>query len=240
MKEKTKSTKQNKFFTREIVGLILAVIACIIFWLPIHKYTESSGILFWKTTSEKFLDLKPDLISGGIALFFTLILYLRGVISFNNKISTLVSFLINLTLFATIIEIFISPYQANSTVKNIFLENTVSLVTSAVCIAILIFGVKEISKIVLLIFFIFMFYFNIKLVNDAMGFLGYFQLLLIVSSLFLQQNINFNQLGMEAKYLFTNQNSKPLTITEKAEKEVSFLKHAMKIRQEDKKIIEEK
>lgn len=235
MKEKTKSTKQNKFFTREIVGLILAVIACIIFWLPIHKYTESSGILFWKTTSEKFLDLKPDLISGGIALFFTLILYLRGVISFNNKISTLVSFLINLTLFATIIEIFISPYQANPAVKNIFLENTVSLVTSAVCIAILIFGVKEISKIVLLIFFIFMFYFNIKLVNDAMGFLGYFQLLLIISSLFLQQNINFNQLGMEAKYLFSNQNSKPLTITEK---ETSFLKHAMKIRQEDKIKIE--
>ena len=240
MKEKTKSTKENKFFTRENVGLFLALIACVIFWLPIHKYTESSGILFWKTTSEKFLDLKPDLISGGIALFFTLILYLRGVISFNNKISTLVSFLINLTLFATIIEIFISPYQANPAVKNIFLENTVSLVTSAVCIAILIFGVKEISKIVLLIFFIFMFYFNIKLVNDAMGFLGYFQLLLIVSSLFLQQNINFNQLGMEAKYLFSNQNSKPLTITEKAEKETSFLKHAMKIRQEDKKIIEEK
>ena len=238
MKEKTKSTKQNKFFTRKIVGLILAVIACIIFWLPIHKYTESSGILFWKTTSEKFLDLKPDLISGGIALFFTLILYLRGVISFNNKISTLVSFLINLTLFATIIEIFISPYQANPAVKNIFLENTVSLVTSAVCIAILIFGVKEISKIVLLIFFIFMFYFNIKLVNDAMGFLGYFQLLLIVSSLFLQQNINFNQLGMEAKYLFSNQNSKPLIISEDLKKETSFLKHAMKIRGEDKTKIE--
>ena len=85
-----------------------------------------------------------------------------------------------------------------------------------------------------------MFYFNIKLVNDAMGFLGYLQLLLIVSSFFLQQNINFSQLGMEAKYLFSNQNSKPLTITEKAEKEVSFLKHAMKIRQEDKTIIQEK
>ena len=238
MKEKTKSTKQNKFFTREIVGLILAVIACIIFWLPIHKYTESSGILFWKTTSEKFLDLKPDLISGGIALFFTLILYLRGVISFNNKISTLVSFLINLTLFATIIEIFISPYQANPAVKNIFLENTVSLVTSAVCIAILIFGVKEISKIVLLIFFIFMFYFNIKLVNDAMGFLGYIEILLIVSSFFLQQNISLNQLGMEVKYLFTNQNSKPLIISEDLKKETSFLKHAMKIRGEDKTKIE--
>jgi hypothetical protein len=238
MKEKTKSTKQNKFFTREIVGLILAVIACIIFWLPIHKYTESSGILFWKTTSEKFLDLKPDLISGGIALFFTLILYLRGVISFNNKISTLVSFLINLTLFATIIEIFISPYQANPAVKNIFLENTFSLVASSVCIAILIFGVKEIAKIVLLIFFVFIFYFNIKLVNDAMGFLGYIEILLIVSSFFLQQNISLNQLGMEVKYLFTNQNSKLLIISEDLKKETSFLKHAMKIRGEDKTKIE--
>ena len=238
MKEKTKSTKQNKFFTREIVGLILAVIACIIFWLPIHKYTESSGFLFWKTTSEKFLDLKPDLISGGIALFFTLILYLRGIISFENKISNLFSFLVNLTLFATIIEIFISPYQNSPAIKNIFLENTFSLVASSVCIAILIFGVKEIAKIVLLIFFVFIFYFNIKLVNDAMGFLGYIEILLIVSSFFLQQNISLNQLGMEVKYLFTNQNSKPLIITEDLKKETSFLKHAMKIRGEDKTKIE--
>ncbi len=233
MKEKTKSTKQNKFFTLEIIGLFLALIACIIFWLPIHKYTESSGILFWKTTSEKFLDLKPDLISGTIALLFTFILYLRGIISFENKISNLFSFLVNLTLFATIIEIFISPYQNSPAIKNIFLENTFSLVASAVCIAILIFGVKEIAKIVLLIFFVFMFYFNIKLVNDAMGFLGYIEILLIVSSFFLQQNISINQLGMEVKYLFSNQNSKPLIITEEVKKEASFLKHAMKIRGED-------
>ena len=121
MKEKTKSTKQNKNFIQEIIGLSLALIACVIFWLPIYKYTEISGIWFWKTTSEKFLDLKPDLISGGIALFFTLLLYLRGIICFNNKISTLISFLINLTLFATIIQIFISPVQSNPAVKNIFL-----------------------------------------------------------------------------------------------------------------------
>ena len=238
MKEKTKSTNKKNFFTQEIIGLFLALIACIIFWLPIHKYTESSGILFWKTTSEKFLDLKPDLISGTIALLFTFILYLRGIISFENKISNLFSFLVNLTLFATIIEIFISPYQNSPAIKNIFLENTFSLVASSVCIAILIFGVKEIAKIVLLIFFVFMFYFNIKLVNDAMGFLGYIEILLIVSSFFLQQNISLNQLGMEVKYLFTNQNSKPLIITEDLKKETSFLKHAMKIRGEDKTKIE--
>lgn len=238
MKEKTKSTNKKKFFTQEIIGLFLALIACIIFWLPIHKYTESSGILFWKTTSEKFLDLKPDLISGTIALLFTFILYLRGIIFFENKISNLFSFLVNLTLFATIIEIFISPYQNSPAIKNIFLENTFSLVASSVCIAILIFGVKEIAKIVLLIFFVFMFYFNIKLVNDAMGFLGYIEILLIVSSFFLQQNISLNQLGMEVKYLFTNQNSKPLIISEDLKKETSFLKHAMKIRGEDKTKIE--
>lgn len=238
MKEKTKSTNKKKFFTQEIIGLFLALIACIIFWLPIHKYTESSGILFWKTTSEKFLDLKPDLISGTIALLFTFILYLRGIISFENKISNLFSFLVNLTLFATLIEIFISPYQNSPAIKNIFLENTFSLVASSVCIAILIFGVKEIAKIILLIFFVFIFYFNIKLVNDAMGFLGYIEILLIVSSFFLQQNISLNQLGMEVKYLFTNQNSKLLIISEDLKKETSFLKHAMKIRGEDKTKIE--
>lgn len=232
MKENTKSTKQIKIITQENIGLLLMVIACIIFWLPIHKYTEQTGFLIWKTSSEKLLDLKPDLISGSIALIFTFILYLRGIISFNNKISNLISFLINLTLFATILEIFISPYQNANAVKNVFLENTFSIVASAVCISILIFGVKEIAKIILLIFFIFLFYFNLKLVNDAMGFLGYIQLLLIISSFFLQQNINISQLGMEVKYLFTNQNSKSLIVTKEMEKETSFLKHAMKIRSE--------
>ena len=65
-----------------------------------------------------------------------------------------------------------------------------------------------------------------------MGFLGYIQLLLIISSFFLQQNINLNQLGMEAKYLFINQNSKTLISSKELEKETSFLKHAMKIRGE--------
>ena len=71
-----------------------------------------------------------------------------------------------------------------------------------------------------------------------MGFLGYIQLLIIISSFFLQQNISLNQLGMEVKYLFTNQNSKPLIISEDLKKETSFLKHAMKIRGQDKTKIE--
>jgi hypothetical protein len=68
-----------------------------------------------------------------------------------------------------------------------------------------------------------------------MGFLGYIQLMIIISSFFLQQNISLNQLGMEIKYLFSNQNSKPLIIVEEAKKETSFLKHAMKIRGETEK-----
>lgn len=229
----TKLTKK-KIFSRENIGLLLALLACIIFWLPIYKYSETRGILFWKKFSQKVLDLKPGLISGLAALIVTFVLYIRGIISFNNKLSKLLSFLVNLTLFATIIEIFISPSSVSAT-SNPFLKSTSAFIISIACGAVIFFGLREIAKVVLLGFLVFIFYFNIKLVNDAMGFLGYINLVLIILSFSFQQNISINQLGMEFKYLFGNIKSTKTIISDK-NTDNSFLEHASRIREEEKNL----
>ncbi|MCR4790604.1 MAG: hypothetical protein K5839_05940 [Treponemataceae bacterium] len=198
--------KLKKIFSPQNIGLFLAFVACIIFWLPIWKYDEVHGIWFLKKIHQKTLDLKPGILSGFIALFINFILYVRGILSYKNKWLGLVSFLINLTLTATLIEIFISPGRAEASI-NPFFQNFYAIIGSAVCLAIIIFGVKEIAKLVLFVFFIANFWANLKLVNDAMGFVGYINLLLVVSSVFLQQNINFPKMGQEFRYLFANNGS---------------------------------
>ena len=215
-KQKSKlaqNAKLKKIFTRENIGLMLAVVACIIFWLPIYKYQEIHGFWFFKRISQETLDLKPGLISGFTALFINLILYLRGILSYQKKWLDFVSFLVNLTLFATLIEIFISPtFTTASSIP--FLHNTLALCGSVACIVILIFGVKEFAKIALLVFFLSNFFMNLKLVNDAMGFAGYINLLIIVTSFYLQQKIDFATLKTEFKYLFGRGKSSTLTQTD--------------------------
>ncbi|MCR5699057.1 MAG: hypothetical protein K6G52_05365 [Treponemataceae bacterium] len=200
-KSKSKSDILTKIFTLQNIGMALGFIACIIFWLPIYKYQEVHGFWFLKRIEEKTLDLKPGMISGLIAIILNLILYARGIISYKNRWVGLVSFLINLTLLATMIEIFVSPTASQAT-TNPFLNNVFALVSAAVCLAILIFGVKEIAKFVLVIFFLGLFYMNLKVVNDAMGVIGYINLVIVLVSLILQQSIDFKNMGEEVKYLF--------------------------------------
>jgi len=202
-KKKTKLSSDilSKIFTMQNVGMALAFVACIIFWLPIYKYQEVHGFWFMKKIEEKTLDLKPGVISGLIAVLLNLILYARGIISYKNRWVGLASFLINLTLLATMIEIFVSP-GANAATTNPFLNNVFTLVAAAVCLAILVFGVKEIAKFVLIVFFIGVSYMNLKLVNDAMGFLGYLNLVIVLVSAILQENIDLRNMADEFKYLF--------------------------------------
>ena len=200
--EKTKTSAiLKKIFTPQNIGMALALIACVVFWLPIYKYQEVHGFWFMKKVEEKTLDLRPGLISGLAAVILSIILYARGIIRYPNRWVGLVSFIINLTLFATLIEIFVSPTAEQAT-SNPFLNNVIALVAAAVCLAILIFGVKEIAKFVLIVFMLAVFYMNIKLVNDAMGVVGYVNLVLVLVSFILQQNIDLRSMADEFKYLF--------------------------------------
>ncbi len=202
----------KKIFTPQNIGMALAVIACVIFWLPIYKYQEVHGIWFFKKTQEKVLDLRPGLISGLIAIIINLILYGRGLVHYKNRWVGVASFIVNLTLLATLIEIFVSP-GANAATTNPFLNNVFALVSAAVCLEILIFGVKEIAKFVLIVFFIGISYLNLKLVNDAMGFLGYVNLVVVLVSAILQENIDLKNMADEFKYLFGG-SKKQVSLTE--------------------------
>ncbi|MGP1587242.1 MAG: hypothetical protein ACTTHG_02740 [Treponemataceae bacterium] len=191
----------KKIFSLQNIGMFLALAACVVFWLPIWKYSEVHGFWVFKKIEEKSLDLKPGLISGIFSFVLLGILYLRGILRFPNHWLGVLSFLINLTLFATVIEVFISPGSVSAKTNPLF-QNVGLIIACAVCAAVLIFGVKEIAKIILLIFFLGFFYLNLKLVNDAMGVWGYLNLVIVFVSFFLQQNISVNGLGGEFRYLF--------------------------------------
>ncbi|UTC61512.1 hypothetical protein E4O05_08070 [Treponema sp. OMZ 787] len=200
--------KENKLF---FIGLGLGLLACIIFWMP-HSYTEvQSSWIFWEKTTQKSIHLMPNLSVGLISLLLMGILYARRIISFpkEDKILTILSFIINLTLMSIYIKICLDPFEPEPK-WDIFLENTKMIAAVVFCIAIIMFGVKEIAKMAVGVLIILSIFARINLVSAAMGFWGFIALILTAISFYLQQNININNLlgTLGAMYSFGTKNVK--------------------------------
>ena len=167
-----KKPRINFHLSRQAAGIILTAAACLLFWFP-YPYIHRSFLF----KSYKVLSLQPTLISGFFALTLILCLYIRGIFTIKNTTVTFVAFLTNLTLFATIFEIFISPEQ-NQTVAS-----TVSPIKAALlsfCAAAILLGVREIAKTVFFLLISGMLFFRLKLVSDAMGIFGYIAFLSLI------------------------------------------------------------
>lgn len=199
---------------KQKLGLICAIVACILFWIPL--YQVHTYILFIPVKKET-INLLPNLVSGLLSLILIFLIYIRGIISFKSKKLRLASLLINWALLATFLEIVISPFSANPT-RDAVLNNFVLLLFCVVFIAILLFGVKEIAKLILLVFILGTFFSNIMLVSDAMGFIGFIALGLVITSFYLQGNINLPVVETEAKYLFAQK--KTVSLIDTAQKQV--------------------
>lgn len=216
--------KENKWF---FIGLGLAVLTCIIFWMP-YSYTEIKYSWFKKKEIIKQIYLLPDLKVGLVSLLLMGILYARRIISFpqENKAFTILSFIINLTLISIYVRICFDPFVPTPE-WNALLNNTKILAAIIACIAVIMFGVKEIAKLAVGIVIILSIWSRIDLVSDAMKVWGYIALLLTVISLVLQQNINFGNLvdNLGAMYSFGTR-SMNNSITE-AEKEGAQIKHTI-------------
>ena len=189
---KSNSAKQNslKSISNETVGIILIAITCLIFWFP-YSYTEKNFIF----NRIKHISLFPSLVTGFFSLAFTGILYIRGIFSLKKQKFTLLSFLLNLTLFATIFEIFISPEKEPAVLSPV---KTAFLAFSA---ATILFGVRETAKTVFMLMLVGTFFFRLKLVSDAMGIFGYIAFITMISGLYLEESINPEQIKSEWKYL---------------------------------------
>jgi len=188
---------------KQKIGLFFALVACILFWVPL--YEVRTYILFIPIKRE-YLALLPNLASGLLAIVIIFLIHIRGIISFKSKRLRLASLLINWALFATFLEIIISPLSQNPN-HDVLANNLALLLCSVVFIVVLLFGVKEIAKIVLLLFIIGSFFANFILVSNAMGFVGFIALALIITSFYLQGNINIKVLGTEARYLFAQEHT---------------------------------
>ena len=191
-----KTPRINFHLSRQAAGIILTAAACLLFWFP-YPYIHRSFLF----KSYKVLSLQPTLISGFFALTLILCLYIRGIFTIKNTTVTFVAFLTNLTLFATIFEIFISPEQ-NQTAAS-----TVSPIKAALlsfCAAAILLGVREIAKTVFFLLISGMLFFRLKLVSDAMGIFGYIAFLSLISGLYLQESINVQNLKNDCNYLINS------------------------------------
>lgn len=185
--------KGKSVFSKNSCGLLLCALACILFWLPYEYYEQH--FLFRKA---EHLFLRPTLLSGFLSLAFITCLYIRGIFQIQRKKTAFASFLINLTLFATLFEIFISQDRAHTAVRA-FPARTAAVF--AFMAAIIFFGGKEIAKITCLLLPLSILFFRLKLVSDAMGFLGYAAFLCMIFGLYLQEAINPQALKTDCLYL---------------------------------------
>lgn len=187
----------KKIPSRNYIGIFLCAIACILFWLP-YKYEEKYFLFKFL----KHLSLLPTLLTGTFSLGFLTCLYIRGIFSIKKDKLSFIAFLINLTLFATLFEIFLSPGQENAQFQSLSVR---AVATIAFMTAIILFGGKEFSKIICLLLLLSILFFRLKLVSNAMGFWGYLAFLCMVSGIYLQESINLKALKNEAEYLVGRQ-----------------------------------
>ena len=199
-----------KKLTKQKWGLLSSLIACIIFWLPLYEVTEWFLFIPVKTTK---ISLLPSLTSGIIALIFIFLLYVRCIIVFNSKRYQFLSIFINWTVFSTFVEIVISPF-VSADGCTIFQDNAFLVISAIIMCVILLCGVKEIAKIVLLIFILSACFSNLMAVSEAMGFLGFVSLAFVLAGFYLQQNIKIDGLKNEVDYLFLSHKQKIVLVKE--------------------------
>ncbi len=213
-----------KYIRKQKLGLVFALCACILFWLPI--YSVNTFFLFFPTGTET-ISLIPNFASGLFSLVVVFLLYMRGIISFKTKKTRLVSILINWSLLATFFEILVSPVMEGGK-QDAFVHNIGLLICAVLFMSILLFGVREIAKIVFLIFILGSFFSNLMVVSESMGVLGFIALALIIISFYLQGNIHIKTLETETRYLFGNTPQQTIHLVDSAKKEARTLASKMR------------
>ena len=192
--EKTEKPPSNlckqKSISNETLGTIFIAITCLLFWFP-YAYTEKIFIF----SKIKHISLRPTLLTGFFSLAFVTVLYIRGIFTLKKQKFAMLSFLLNLTLFATIFEIFVSPQKEAA----VFSPLKAAFISFS--IATILFGVREMAKIIFMLLLITTFFFRLKLVSDAMGIFGFIAFLTMISGLYLEESINPKALKKELRYL---------------------------------------
>ncbi len=192
-----------KTLQKQKVGLGFAIIACVLFWIPIYSIEEYILFIPIKTGT---INILPSLASGLISIVLVFLIYIRGIISFKHKKLRLASILINWALFSTFVELFLFPLE-RGTRYDALANNLLLIIICAAFVAVLLFGVKEIAKLVLLMFIIGSFFSNFILVSNSMGVLGFLALACIITSFYLQGNISLASLKTETHYLYSKKAS---------------------------------
>lgn len=199
---------------QQVIGLILGIIGCCLCWGK-HYYStfETRGffltqLILGEKEIRHIVCGNPTFGSGTLGLIMIFLLYVRGILQFNkgSKLFGLFRLLVLITIFATFFSLIIyqtKEYDSwltgfSEQIKNDLLLFAVMIVT----ITTLLFGMKGISKFILLACALIVMIDRWKVLDESLGIQGFLAFLLFVSCFYLQQNVNIQELKTDLRLLY--------------------------------------
>lgn len=200
---------------KPVFGLILGVIGCLICW-GTHEWVEVTPrhwALQWLLGNKEILHVvngTPTMGSGLLGLLILMVLKIRGIFStemIGNKFSRLLQVIVLITIFATFFSLFIYQVEEYDTWLSGFWEQLKDdLLLFGVCIiavTTMLFGMKGISKLILLLCLIVIFFDRMNVLSLALGFGGYIAFILFVACFYLQNDFDKQELVSDLTLLYS-------------------------------------
>lgn len=163
---------------KRVVGLMLGLIGCFICWGN-HHY----GFLGLRVISGT-----PGFVSGALSIVFMVVLYARKLILFRSGFLKVFSFIVDVTIFATVFALFFH--------KGFSLYLIIVMVA---CFALLLLGSKGLAKLSVILGLLLWCLGRANAIERALGFGGFVAVLLIAACFYLQENFQWSELVSKSK-----------------------------------------
>ncbi len=178
------SEKEMKATTLRALSLVFLAIACSIAFVPF----ERERLFFFNAE----LSIMPDFISTMFAILLIAPLYARKILKWNGSIYTIISLLLFLLFFSSLIELFLGGGDLLDVPINMLLVTAIALSW---------LGIKEVAGLAWIILFVGI-GFKVSINSYTMGFWGFLYIGSAFIGLVLHSGLNPGQLISSFKHQF--------------------------------------
>jgi len=199
---KEKLTKRLNISKHELIGLLCAIAVVLLCLGDIEKPGVGNWVLRLLGSDKGTISVESHITWTSVVAFILVgFLYVRKILSFfnDNFVGKFISIVVNTSMLAFLLALIgdaVSDF-VSSPAKHIALFGV-----SVFCITMLLFGQRGLAKVAVFLSSIVLLIFPLLELSAALGFKGYFIVILSFSSLYFQENINFKELSEELKVLY--------------------------------------
>lgn len=193
----------NKDF---LISLLFAIAGIAIFWTG-----GETGILWWKESVSGL----PDLPTGLYGLFLFAILWIRGLFDFQgkNKYLKIICIVVDITIFATLFALIIG---ADGTFFDDMFEDIGLACFTVFFLTMILFGMKSLAKIVAVLGILAYVGWQMDIISECMGVMGFIGLIFLLVALYFQESINLKELKRDLILIYSKSSNKIVSTMEEA------------------------